>query len=105
MCIIVFFLLFTQAQFTLGTVEPQFYFTVARQPDIPDVSKLNDDLTVERAITLHTIDNTVAVDTLASEQSGVSVPVLFPNQHGFTCQSTDTSALTLSGKYTSGELH
>ena len=91
--------LFTQAQFTLGTVEPQFYFTVARQPDIPDVSKLNDDLTVERAITLHTVDNTVAVDTLASEQSGVSVPVQFPNQHGFTCQSTDTSALTLSGEY------
>ena len=93
-CIICLFdSLITQASISLGTVEPQFYFAVAQQPDIPNIPKLNELMTVSRNITLHTIDNTVAVDRLGSQQSGVSVPVQFPNQHGFACSPSDTNAV------------
>lgn len=98
-CIICLFdSLITQASISLGTVEPQFYFAVAQQPDIPNIPKLNELMTVSRNITLHTIDNTVAVDRLGSQQSGVSVPVQFPNQHGFACSPSDANALRVAGK-------
>jgi len=90
--------LITQASISLGTVEPQFYFAVAQQPDIPNIPKLNELMTVSRNITLHTIDNTVAVDRLGSQQSGVSVPVQFPNPYGFACSPSDANVLRVAGK-------
>ena len=76
----------------LGIPMPEYFFAVARQPDIIDTTDLDDDF-IQRSITIHIIDTSVSTRVIQSGADATSPAV--PSQ--FTCTTASTE-LELDGE-------